>query len=83
MHWLWDGVNDFQIKFNDLCTSAIRNFKRPFDVAQHNFNCGLKNSQTHMPCSSCKGALSFDEARLVKEKLTGGSAIPNKKRTGF
>ena len=79
LQWLWDGVNDFQTKFNDLRTRAMRNFQRPFDVAQHDGDCGLKNSQTCMPCSCCKGALTFDESRLVKEKLTGGRAMPNQK----
>ncbi len=36
-----------------------------------------------MPCSCCKGAITFDEARLVKEKLTGGRAIPNQKNEIF
>jgi hypothetical protein len=63
LQWLWDGVNDFQTKFNDLCTRAIRNFKRPFDVAQHDVHCGLNNSQNKMPCSCCKGALTFDDVR--------------------
>ena len=79
LQWLWDGVNKFQIKFNDLRTRASRNFKRPFDVAQHDVHCGLNNSQTQIPCSCCKGALTFDEARLVKEKLTAGRAVPNQK----
>ena len=77
LQWLWDGVNDFQTKFNDLRTRAIRNFKRPFDVAQHDVHCGLNNPQNKMPCSCCKGALTFDEAHLVKDKLTCGRAVPN------
>jgi hypothetical protein len=36
-----------------------------------------------MPCSCCKGALTVDEARFVKEKLTGGRAMPNKKDRDF
>jgi hypothetical protein len=83
LQWLWDGVDAFQIKFNDLRTRAIRNFKRPFDAAQHDVHCGLQNPQTRMPCSCCKGALTFDEARLVKEKLTGGRAMPNQKDRDF
>ena len=83
LQWLWDGVNEFQIKFNDLRTRASRNFKRPFDVAQHDVHCGLNNSQTQIPCSCCKGALTFDEARLVKEKLTAGRAVPNQKERDF
>jgi hypothetical protein len=85
LQWLWDGVNAFQIKFNDLHTRAIRNFKRPFDAAQHDVHCGLQNPQTRMPCSCCKGALTFDEARLVKEKLTasGGRAMPSQKDLDF
>jgi hypothetical protein len=69
LQWLWDRVNHFQAKFNDLCkraaSRALQNFERPFDVALH-VDCGLKNSQTHMtslPCSCCKGALTVDEAR--------------------
>ncbi len=34
-----------------------------------------------MPCSCCKGALKLDEARFVKEKLTGG--VPNTKTRKF
>jgi hypothetical protein len=83
LQWLWNGVNDFQTKFNDLRTRAIRNFKRPFDVAQHDVHCGLNNSQPRMPCSCCKGALTFDEACLVKEKLTCGLAMPNQKDRDF
>ena len=36
-----------------------------------------------MQCSCCKGALTFDEARFVKEKLTGGRAVPNTKKRNF
>jgi hypothetical protein len=36
-----------------------------------------------MPCSCCKGALTFDEARFVKEKLTGGRVVPNTKKRNF
>jgi hypothetical protein len=46
LKWLWDGVSDFQTKFNDLHTRKIRNFHRPFDTAQHDANCGLKNEHT-------------------------------------
>jgi hypothetical protein len=62
LQWLWDGVDEFQKKFNDLRERAERNFQRPFDVAEHDVNCGLKNSQTRMPCSCCKRALTFQEA---------------------
>jgi hypothetical protein len=66
----------------------MRNFERPFDsadVARHDDDCGLKNDQTRMPCSCCKGALTFDEARFVKEnlKLTGGRAVPNTQKRNF
>ncbi len=54
-----------------------------FDVAEHDVNCGLKKFQTRMPCQCCKGALIFQEAKLIKEKLTGGSAMPNKKDRDF
>jgi hypothetical protein len=74
LQWLWDGVSDFQTKFNDLRTRAMRNFERPFDTAEHEVDCGLKNSETRMPCSCCKGALTFDEVRFVKEKLIGARA---------
>jgi hypothetical protein len=57
LEWHWDGVNDFQTKFNDLRTRASRNFRLP--------------------------ALTFDEARFVKEKLTGGRAEPNTKPRKF
>jgi hypothetical protein len=86
LQWFWYGVNDFQTKFNDLRTRAMRNFQQPFDsvdVAQHDDDCGLKNYQTRMPCSCCKGALTFDETRFVKEKLTGGRAVPNTKTRKF
>ena len=36
-----------------------------------------------MQCSCCKGALTFDEARFVKEKLTSGRAVPNTKPRKF
>ncbi len=72
LQWLWDGVDEFRKKFNDLR-------ERPFDVAKHDVNCGLKNSQTRIPCSCCKGALTSQEAKLVKEKLTGGRAMPKLK----
>ncbi len=86
LQWLWDGVNDFQKKFNDLRTRAMRNFERPFDtadVAWHEVDCGLKSSETRMPCSCCKGALTFGEAHFVKEKLTGVRAVPNTKARKF
>jgi hypothetical protein len=51
LQWLWDRVNNFQAKFNDLCTRAasraLQNFERPFDVALH-VDCGLNNPQTHI-----------------------------------
>jgi len=83
LQWLWDGVDDFRIKFNDLRERATRNFQRPFDVAHHDVNCGVNNAQTRMPCSCCKGALTFEEARFVKEKLTGARAKPNPKDREF
>ena len=85
MQWLcqWDRVSDFQTKFNDLHTRAMRNFQRPFDTAQHDANCGLKNERTRMPCSCCKGALTFDEVHHVKDKLTGQLAEPNEKERTF
>ena len=86
LQWLWDGVNDFQTKFTDLRTRAMRNFQRPFDtadVARHEVDCGLKNSETRMPCSCCKGALTFDEARFVKDKLTRERAVPNTRARKF
>ena len=64
----------------------MRNFQKPLDsadVSRHDDDCGLKNSQTRMPCSCCKGALTFDEARFVKEKLTGSRAEPNAKPRKF
>jgi hypothetical protein len=37
-----------------------------------------------MPCSCCKEALTFQEAKLIKEKpLTGGCAMPNEKDRDF
>ncbi len=33
--------------------------------------------------SYSQGALKFDEARFVKEKLTGGRAVPNPKDRDF
>ena len=84
LQWLWDGVTDFQTKFEDLRTRAMRNFKRPFDaadVARYDEACRLKNTQTLLPCSCCKGALTFGKARfVVKEQLTGGRAEPNPKK---
>jgi hypothetical protein len=56
------------------------NFERPFntaDVALHEVDCRLKISETRMPCSRCKGALTFGVACFVKEKLTGARAVPN------
>ncbi len=82
LQWLWNGVDDFQIKFNDLRERAVRNFQRPFDVAQHDVNCRVNNPQTRMPISCCKG-LTFKEARFVKEKLTGARAKPNPKDREF
>ncbi len=79
LKWLWD---DFQTKIEDLSTRTTRNFRLSFgyaDVARHDDDGGLKNRQTRMPCSCYKGALPFDEAHLVKEKLTGERAVPNKK----
>jgi hypothetical protein len=83
LQWLWDRVSDFQTKFNDLHTRAMRNFQRPFDTAQHDVNCGLKNECTRMPCLCCKGALTFDEVCHVKDKLTGQRAEPNEKGRTF
>ena len=62
---------------------VLLHFPRSADVARHDDDCGLTNSQTCMPCSCCKGSLTFDEARLVKEKLTGVRAMPNKKDRDF
>jgi hypothetical protein len=79
LQWLWDGVADFQSKVEDLRTRAERNFRLTFDpadVARHADDCGLKKS---MPCSCCKGALTFEEAKVVKGKLTGVRADPNTK----
>jgi hypothetical protein len=36
-----------------------------------------------MPCLCCKGALTFEEALFVKEKLTGARARPNPKDLEF
>ncbi len=36
-----------------------------------------------MPCSCCKGALTFEEACFVKEKLTGDCVVPNQKARDF
>jgi hypothetical protein len=36
-----------------------------------------------MPCSCCKGALTFEEALFVKEKLSGARAKPNTKDLEF
>jgi hypothetical protein len=83
LQWLWDGVKDFQTKFNDLRKRASRSFRLLVDPAAHDDDCRLKNSQTRMPCSCCKGALTFDEARFVKEKLTDGRAEPNTKPRKF
>jgi hypothetical protein len=35
LQWVWDGVDNFRIKFSDLCERAVQNFQLPFDVAQH------------------------------------------------
>ena len=83
LQWLWDGVADFQSKIEDLRTRAERNFRLTFDpadVARHDDDCGLKKS---MPCSCCKGALTFEEAKVVKGKLTGVCADPNTKPRRF
>jgi hypothetical protein len=80
---LWDGVVDFQAKIEDLRIRATRDFRRPADAAMHNDGCGLKNTEARMPCSCCKGALTFDEAHFVKEKLTGVPAEPNPKARRF
>ncbi len=42
-----------------------------------------ESSNSHAICSCCKGALTFDEARLVKEKLTGGRVMLNQKDRDF
>ncbi len=51
---LWHGVIDFQTKINDLCTTAMQNFQRPFDLAEHEVNCGLNNSQRVCPASALR-----------------------------
>ena len=67
----------------------MRNFQKPLDaghaadVARHDDDCGLKNSQTRKLCSCSKGALTFDEACFVKEKLSAGLALPNAKPRKF
>ncbi len=43
----------------------------------------VNNPQTRMPCSCCKGASTFEEARFVKETLTGACAKPNPKDLEF
>ena len=50
LQWLWDGVKDFQTQLNDLRTRTMRNFQRPLDDDGHDDDCGLKNSQSGMPC---------------------------------
>ena len=81
LQWLWDGVIDFQAKIQDLRIRATRNFQLPdpSEVARHDDHCGLKNTQARMPCSCCKGALTFNEAHFVTEQLTGVRAVPNPK----
>ena len=83
LQWLWDGVTDFQTKFDDLHTRAMRNFHRAYDVAQHEENCGLKSSQSRIPCSCCKGSLTFQEANHIKERLAAQRTAPNPKDREF
>jgi hypothetical protein len=83
LQWLWDGVTDFQTKFNDLGTRAMRNFRRAYDVAQHDENCGLKSAQSRIPCSCCKGSLTFQEANHVKQTLAAQRAAPSSKDRDF
>ncbi len=68
LQWLWDGVDEFRFKFNELRERAVRNFQLPFNVTvvEHDVNCGLQSPQTCMPCSCCKGALTIEEAKLIK-----------------
>ncbi len=67
LQWLWDGIIDFQAKIKDLRIRATRNFQLPgpSEVARHDDHCGLKNTQARMPCSCCKGALTFNETHFV------------------
>ena len=83
LQWLWDGVSDFKTKLDDLHTRTMRNFHRPFDTTQHDANCGLKNEPSPKPCSCCKGTLTFDKVRYVKEKLTNQLPVPNEKERTF
>ena len=83
LQWIWDGVADSQKKFDDRHTRAMRNFHLPYDVAQHETDCGLKSSQTNMPCTCCKGSFTFQEAHHVKQKLASPRAAPNLKAREF
>jgi hypothetical protein len=43
----------------------------------------MQNEYARMPCSCCNGALSFDEACHVKDKLTCQRPVPNEKERTF
>ena len=69
LQWLWKDVDVFCDKINDLRTTAMRNFQRPFDATQHAVDCGRNDLHGRMPCSCCKGSFTFEEARHMKEKI--------------
>ncbi len=77
--WLWDGVTDFQTKFNGFSTTAIQ----VYDVVQHDIGCGLKSSQTNMSCSCYKRLFMCQEEHHVKQRLSDLRASPNTKALEF
>jgi hypothetical protein len=83
LQWLWNNVDVFHEKINDLRTRTTRNFQRPFDASQHDSNCGLNDPQGRMPCSCCKGALTFEDVRHVNKKLASQLIEPNQKERDF
>ena len=83
LQWLWNDVDAFRDKINDLRTRTMRNFQRPFDASQHEVDCGRNDLHSRMPCSCCKGSFTFEEVRHFKGKLASQPIQPNMKERDF
>jgi len=83
LQWLWNDVDAFRDKINDLRTRTMRNFQRPFDASQHEVDCGRNDLHSRMPCSCCKGSFTLEEVRHFKGKRASQAIQPNMKERVF
>ncbi len=62
-HLEWHGC--LHEKMNDLRSRTMRNL----DASHHDADCGLNDLHSRIPCSCCRGAQTFEEARHVEQEL--------------